>query len=87
MSVTNTEYRRAITTLAELIVKDIGGEKTWPYYYNWYDRQVDRVAEFLMSDSFNALVDDLIEDYDDAEEERNVRELEADQAVDLGREP
>ncbi len=84
---TTSEYRKAIYTLSEAIVKDFGGDRYWPYYHNWYDRQVDRVVEYLMGDDFNNLVDSVVEEYDEAVERMFAADEEADQALELRREP
>lgn len=87
MKVTDREFQNAAVIFATKIVEDCGVATDSFRYQEWRDRQINRLAEFLLSDTFQDEIAGMIYEYDAHVEIEFAREEEADQALELRREP
>ena len=80
MNHSESEYKKALRVVAETTVYDFGIDE-------WREREIDRVMNFLLSDEFNMMIDDVVVEYNEVNERIRAREEEGDQALELRREP
>ena len=87
MNHSESEYKKALRVVAETTVYDFGGNRYDFGIDEWREREIDRVMNFLLSDEFNMMIDDVVVEYNEVNERIRAREEEGDQALELRREP
>lgn len=87
MNHSRSEYKKALRIVAETTVYDFGGDRYDFGIDEWREREIDRVMNFLLSDEFNMMLDDVVVEYNEINERIRAREEDGDQALELRREP